>query len=177
MEGVMRSRIEWDGPDWRLRVVDQRLADGTVKEMGIVDHPGAVVIVALLEGQVLMVEQYRLAISQRLLELPAGTRDPDEDWLACARRELREETGYRAEKWTQMGLIWVAPGVSNERLAVYLAEDLAADALPADADEEITVRTVALNELVGMAIDGRLQDAKSVVAALRASAYLAMGEK
>lgn len=119
-----------------------------------------------------MIRQYRLALGRSILELPAGTRDPGEDWLACARRELREEAGYRAENWTPLGKVWPAPGITDELMAVYLAADLHHDPLPADPDEEIELAPYPLDQLVGMAIDGRLQDAKSVVAILRARAHL-----
>jgi ADP-ribose pyrophosphatase len=103
------------------------------------------------------------------LELPAGTREESEDWLNCARRELREETGYRAERWHSLGQLWPAPGLTNEIMAVYLATDLTEAPLQRDPDEEIEVRPYPMDELVAMAMDGRMQDAKSVVGILRAA--------
>ena len=126
----------------------------------------------MMEEQVLMLSQYRLALEQWIMELPAGTREPGEEWLLCARRELREETGYQAESWRSLGQVWPAPGLSNELMAIYLASDLSEAPLPPDPDEEIEVRPYPLDELVAMALDGRLQDAKSVVGILRAVAAL-----
>ncbi len=166
------SHIQWQGSSWRLRVVGQRLADGELIERGVIEHPGSVVVVALDGEQVLMISQYRLSLDEWILELPAGTREPDEPWLACARRELREETGYRASQWTELGLIWPAPGLTDELMAVYLARDLAPAPLPGDADEEIELRPMPLDELIDMALDGRMQDAKSVVGILRVAARL-----
>lgn len=173
----MRSRqyasfIQWQGSSWRLRVIEQRLADGDLIEKGVIEHPGSVVIVALDGEQVLMINQYRLSLDEWILELPAGTRKPDEPWLACAQRELREETGYRASQWTELGSVWPAPGLTDELMAVYLAWDLAPAPLPGDADEEIELRPMPLTELVRMALDGRMRDAKSVVGVLRAQAHL-----
>lgn len=164
------SRIQWQGSSWRLRVVDQRLADGSLVEKGVIEHPGSVLIVALDGERVLMLSQYRLSLDEWILELPAGTREHDEPWLACARRELREETGYQASQWTELGRVWPAPGLTNELMVIYLAQDLVPAPLPGDADEEIEVRPMLLAELVAMALDGRMRDAKSVVGVLRVAA-------
>ena len=173
---LQQSRIVWQGK-WRVRVDTFRLADGRVYERGVIVHPGAVVIVPLLPGddgpQVLMLRQYRPALDLTILELPAGTREPDEPWLLCAQRELREETGQRAATFTPLGEVWAAPGLTNERMAVFLAEGLSGDPLPMDEDEQIAVEPWPLAELAAMALDGRLDDAKSVVGILRATRHLA----
>ncbi len=173
---LQQSRIVWEGK-WRVRVDTFRLADGRLYERGVIDHPGAVVIVPLLPGDdgphVLMLRQYRPALDRTILELPAGTREADEPWLVCAQRELREETGHRAATFTPLGEVWAAPGLTNERMAVFLAEGLSGDPLPMDADEEIAVEPWPLAELAAMAIDGRLDDAKSVVGILRAARHVA----
>jgi ADP-ribose pyrophosphatase len=166
------SKILWQGRSWRLRVVQLSLPDGANIEKGVIEHPGSVVIVPMMNDRVLMLHQYRLALGETILELPAGTRCWDEDFLACAQRELREETGYRAQRWTSLGQVWPAPGLTDEVMAVYLADDLSYAPLPADADEEIEVRPFPPSELKSMAIDGRLQDAKSIVGILRVTAYL-----
>lgn len=166
------SRIQWQSKAWQLRVIDQELADGTTAETGVIDHPGSAVVVPLDGEQVLMLKQYRLSLGEWIFELPAGTRETDEPWLACAQRELREETGYQAARWTELGRVWPAPGLTNELMAVYLAQDLSPAPLSPDADEEIEVHALPLGESVLMALDGRLQDAKSVLALMRAAAYL-----
>jgi ADP-ribose pyrophosphatase len=167
-----KSQLLWQGRSWSLNFVQTTLADGVLVEDGVIDHPGSVVVVPLHGEDVLMVQQYRLALDEAILELPAGTRERGEDPLECAQRELREETGHRAETWSPLGHIWPAPGLSNELMAVYLASDLTPDPLPADVDEVIEVRPTPLEELVAMARDGRLQDAKSTVGILRAAAFL-----
>ena len=116
-----------------------------------------------------MLRQYRLSLERWILELPAGTREEGEDWLNCARRELREETGYQAETWRSLGEVWPAPGLTNEIMALYLAGNLTEAPLLRDPDEEIEVKPYPIGELVTMAIDGCLQDAKSVVGILRAA--------
>lgn len=171
------SRIVWQGK-WRLRVDSFRLADGQIYERGIIDHPGAVVLVPLVPGddgpRVLMLRQYRPALERTILELPAGTREADEPWLTCAQRELREETGQRAASFVSLGEVWAAPGLTNERMALFLAEGLSADPLPMDVDEEIAVEARPLAEVAAMALDGRLDDAKSVVGILRAARHLGL---
>lgn len=168
------KRIEWAGESWRLRVEEAVRPDGSRVEKGYLEHPGAVVLVPLQsEEEVLMVRQHRPTVGEAILELPAGTRGWHEEWLACAQRELREETGYRAKTFTPLGRVWAAPGYSDEVMALYLATGLHRAPLAADFDEEIEVAPMPLNELTRMARDGRLQDAKSVVGILRAAAYLA----
>jgi ADP-ribose pyrophosphatase len=152
--------------------VELSTSDGEILEKGIIDHPGSVVVLPMQGEDVLILRQYRLSLEETILELPAGTREPGEEWLACARRELREETGYRAENWTPLGHVWPAPGITNEEMAIYLASDLSRAPLPADVDEEIEVVKIPLKELEQMALDGRLMDAKSVVALIRAAAYI-----
>ena len=170
---IIHSRIVWEGK-WRLRVETLRLDDGRQFERGAIEHPGAVVIAPLLPDvdgapQLLMLRQYRHTLDQTILELPAGTREAGEPWLACAQRELREETGYRAARFVPLGEIWPAPGLTDERMALFLAMDLTPDPLPMDADEVMTVEPWPLAALVEMAQDGRLEDGKSVVAVLRAA--------
>jgi len=173
----LHSRIIWEGK-WRVRVDSFRLDDGRLYERGVIEHPGAVVLVPILPDaagpRVLMLRQYRPALGRTILELPAGTREPDEPWMVCAQRELREEIGHRAATLTPLGEIWPAPGVSNERMALFLAEELSVAPLPMDVDEEIAVEAHALDDLTAMALDGRLEDAKSVVALLRAARHLGL---
>jgi ADP-ribose pyrophosphatase len=170
----VRSRIAWQGRSWRFRVLEYLRPDGSTKERGVIDHPGSVVIVPFLGEEVLILKQYRIALESTILELPAGTKEPDEEWLTCARRELREETGYRAESWSFLGKVWPGPGITNELMAVYLARDLKPAPLPQDEDEEIEVISYRLNDLLAMALNGELQDAKSVVGITRAAAFLGM---
>jgi ADP-ribose pyrophosphatase len=173
---IIASKEVWTADSWHLREMQVETPSGQVITKGMINHPGAVVLVPIRRSEsgveLLMLRQYRLALAQTILELPAGTREWGEDFLACAQRELREETGYRADTFTELGQIWPAPGLSNEVLSLYLAEGLHADPLVGDVDELIEVVAMPLPELVAMAQDGRLQDAKSVVGVLRTAVYL-----
>ncbi|MGH2536246.1 MAG: NUDIX domain-containing protein [Candidatus Promineifilaceae bacterium] len=171
------ERVVWQGDAWQLKAVATRLADGRLVEKGLVDHPGSAVIVPLAAGRVLALRQYRLSLEQTIFELPAGTRRPGESWLACAGRELREETGYRAAEWAELGFIWPSPGLSNEVMALFLARRLTPAPLPADPDEAISLAWLGLGELARQALNGRLADAKSALAVLRAAAALRRPER
>lgn len=163
----VRSTLVWEGSSWNFWEHELMMANGRSLRKGSIQHPGAVVLIPLQERdgapEILMLRQYRLALEQTILELPAGTRGWDEDWLDCAQRELREETGCRAESFTLLGEFWPTPGLSNEWMRLYLATDLTPDPLPADLDEEITLHPIPLPEALAMAEDGRLQDAKSII--------------
>lgn len=174
---IIASDIAWQGDAWHLQVDTVQLDDGTAVKRGHIVHPGAVVLVPLrpsADGQweVVILRQYRLSLGQTILELPAGTRHWDEEWLTCAQRELREETGLRAAQFSSLGDVWPAPGLSDERMHIYLAQQLSPDPLPGDADEQISLQPMPLTTLVTMAQDGRLQDGKSVIALLRTAVYL-----
>jgi ADP-ribose pyrophosphatase len=168
------SKIVWQGSSWRLREERLLLSDGSIHTKGIVDHPGAVVLVPIQDNQVYMIQQYRLSLDRTILELPAGSRKWDEAWLDCAQRELREEIGYRAETFTLLGRFWPSPGMSNEVMMLYLAAGLSAAPLPQDPDEQIEVRPMPLAELVSMATDGRIEDAKTIIGILRTASYLSL---
>lgn len=166
------SRVQWAGATWRLRVYEVAQRDGSVIEKGFIEHPGAVAILPLLAtGEVLMLRQVRASLQEEILELPAGTRQWQEAWLDCAQRELREETGYRAETFIELGDVWPAPGYSDEVLRFFVAQNLSYDPLLPDADEQISVAPMPLDQLVEMATHGQLRDAKSVVGVLRLAAW------
>ncbi len=170
------SRIAWQGRSWRLLVHTSQAPDGSIVERGMVEHPGAVVLVPVRKTErgfeVLMLRQYRRVLDESILELPAGTREGQEPWLTCAQRELREETGYRADHFQELGRCWPAPGLSNEVMSIYLATGLHPDPLSQDSDEIIEVRPFLLQDLVEMALNGSLHDAKSVVGILRSAYFL-----
>ncbi len=164
------SSIIWQKEGgWRLRVETActEPAEVTVPQRAFIEHPGAVVLVPLRQTasgpEILMLRQYRVALDETILELPAGTRGWDEDWLACAQRELREETGFRADSFTLLGEVWPTPGLSDELMKIYLATGLQPAPLPQDVDEEIEVEPVLLADLTRMAGNGRIRDAKSVI--------------
>lgn len=171
-ETVVGSTVVHRGYYLEVRVDEIVRADGSRGRRDIVGHPGAVTILALdPEDRVLLVRQWRLAAGGALLELPAGTLDttPDgsiEDPAIAARRELEEETGWRAGSWQKLGAFWTAPGFATELMHLYLAGDLVpahADRLGPDEDEHLELEAVPWREAVAMAERGDIVDAKSIV--------------
>ncbi len=158
---------------WRMEHIQLTAPDGRSADSLRIVHPGSVVLIPLTaEGNVVMIRQYRLPINQVILEVPAGTKEWDEDSEICAQRELREETGYRAKRFDLVCKFWPGPALADELMHLYIARDLTHDPLPMDFDEEIETAEIPLDELVAMALDGRMQDGKSIVAILRAHAWL-----
>ena len=171
------SEIIWQGSSWYLQVDSLLLNDGLTVKKGAIVHPGSVVLVPIRplpnnQHEVLMIKQYRHVLDQTILELPAGTREWEEAWLPCAQRELQEETGYRAEQFDLLGEVWPAPGFTNELMHIYLAQDLHHDPLPGDVDEEIEVVPMALDALLLMVENGRIQDAKTIISIQKAAKFL-----
>jgi ADP-ribose pyrophosphatase len=162
------------------RVIHQghsvRLVEGTFEgpdggrfTRDILRHPGAVGVVPVDGGEVLMVRQYRPVFDEWLLEIPAGTRDkPGEDPMATAVRELAEEVGAAAAALVPLTSYWVAPGISDERMHLFLATGLRFGPPVADGPEEehMTIERIRLSEAQALIASGAIQDAKSIIGLL-----------
>jgi ADP-ribose pyrophosphatase len=163
---------------YRGRIVDLRvetvvLPNGHAVALELVHHPGAAAIVALdADGSVPLLRQYRYAVGGYIWEVPAGTLAPGEAPDACARRELREETGLTAAEWLPLGSIVTTPGFCDERIHLFLARDLTAAPAAPDDDEVLTVTRTPLVRALAMIHDGSIEDAKSIAALTRAAAVL-----
>jgi len=170
---LVKSEIVYPGRAFTIRRDTMRLPDGREARLDIVEHIGSVVILPLDEnGNILFVRQYRHAAGQELLELPAGTLDEDEEPVACAHREIREETGMAAGRLESLGGFYLAPGYSTEYMHVYLATALQYAPLEADADEFLSVERVPVTEALAMCERGEIPDAKSLAAFLLARKHL-----
>jgi len=153
----------------RFRVVRRReqLADGSVRGREVVLHPGSVVVVPFVDDDtVCLVNVVRTAVGRTLLELPAGTLDREEPLAAAARRELTEETGYRAGRVEPAGSFWMSPGILRERMHLFVARELVPGPQALEPGEQITTRLVAWNDAVAMCRDGLIDDAKTVAGIL-----------
>lgn len=148
-----------------VRESDYRRPDGLVVQREVVDHPGAVAIVAVDGNDVLLVRQPREAVERRVLEIPAGKLEPGEDPLDCARRELTEEVGVRAEHWESLGRILMAPAILTEVIHLFVATDLSPASAPGDPDEDIEIVRRPLTDLDALLEE--LEDAKSIVGLAR----------
>ena len=150
-------------------------ADTGVRETAydVVHHPGAVAIVPLFgDGTIALLSQFRYAVGETIWEIPAGTLSPDETVAACAERELAEETGYRAEKWTQLSRFYTTPGFTDEEMYLFLAEQLTETDGELDEDEDIEVHRVPLETALEWVADGRIQDAKTLVGLFATRSHL-----
>lgn len=154
-----------------FRVTEDQAVDkktGFQIKRSVVRHVGSAVIMAVdQKRRTLLVRQYRLPAEKYLWELPAGRLDPGEKPLQAAKRELKEETGYRARKWTKLASYFVSPGYVEERMTIFLAEELTAgEATPMD-DERIEARWFDRKELAGLIDSGKMDDAKTLIGFLR----------
>lgn len=152
-----------------LKVVKElvRLPDGKERPREIVVHPGAVALVVVdSQDRLIMVRQYRRAADKVLLEIPAGTREKGEDAEACARREVQEETGYKAGTVVRLGGFFSAPGFCTEFLDCYLLTDLTESQAQGDDDENIELERLTYDEAVAAMSSGDIQDAKSIAGIL-----------
>lgn len=178
MPEVLSSRYAYNGRLIRLRIDTVRLDDGTQVEREIVEHRGAVAVVAITrQRHVLLVRQYRPAVGETLLEVPAGTLEPGEAISECALRELREETGWEAAHLEPLFTQYLAPGYSSEALHVFLGLDLSPSTKGGDADEQIEVTSVPLRDVGSLILSGGIKDAKSIAALLAAEQYIARIER
>lgn len=140
------------------------LPDGTSATREYIVHPGAVAIVPVLDdGRVVMVRQFRYPLGRVLLEFPAGKIDPGEPVWDCARRELREETGYTAQQWARACLIHNAAAYSTEGIEIWFARGLQAGAQSLDVGEFLEVVAVSVPELDAMACSGAITDVKTLI--------------
>jgi ADP-ribose pyrophosphatase len=170
---LIRSETLLKGRAFLIRRDTLKTPDGNETKLDIIEHGGSVVIVPIDEdGNLLFVRQYRHAADMDLLELPAGTLEKDEDPDVCAAREIREETGFAADKIEKIGDFYLAPGYSTEFMHVYLARELRYDPLEADADEFLSVEKIPFAEAIQMAERGEMPDAKSLAALLLAKSHL-----
>ncbi|HEX5415391.1 MAG TPA: NUDIX hydrolase [Chloroflexota bacterium] len=166
-EQVVSSKEVFRGRIITLKVNEVRLPNGRETTREIVEHPGAVVIAAVDAGnRIALVRQFRSAVGQELLELPAGTREPNEGPLACAQRELAEEMGVQAANWRPLSQFYSAPGFCTEQLWLYLATDLTAESGTPDADEQINRQWIDLKAGWDMIETGQIRDAKSITGLL-----------
>lgn len=170
---LLNSETIFKGRVFTVRRDNLRTPDGRITKFDIVEHHGSVVILPIdNDGNLLLVRQYRHAAMDNLLELPAGTLDPEEDPAHCAAREVREETGMGAGKLEELGKFYLAPGYSTELMTVFLATELRVDPLDPDEDEFLEVEKIPLAEAFSLAETGQMPDAKTLAALLMARSHL-----
>lgn len=150
-----------------FRVTEDRAVDpksGFQIKRSVVRHNGSAVVMPVdAKNRILLVRQYRLPAERYLWELPAGRLDPGETPLQAARRELAEETGYKARQWAKLASFWVSPGYVEERMTIYRASDLKEGVATPMDDERIEMEWFTRKQIAGMIANGGIQDAKTMI--------------
>lgn len=172
-EHTIRSEVIASGGMLTVKRDQVRLPNGHQSQREFVLHPGAVVVVPLLDnGNIIFERQFRYPLHQVFIELPAGKIDPNEAILTTGQRELLEETGYTANQWVKLGLQHPCIGYSNEVIHMYLARGLTLGQHQRDIDETLEVFEMSLSQCMQMILDGEITDGKTIVAMLFAEKYL-----
>ena len=164
MERTINSRLLHEGRHFSFLQDEVELPNGLKTYRDIVRHPGAVAIVPVLpDGRVVLVRQYRYAAGKPLLEIPAGTLEGGEDPLECARRELKEETGYEGSELKAILSCYMAPGYSNEVIHFFEAGGLREMGVSPEEDESIEVEVYEIGEITRMIEENIIEDAKTII--------------
>jgi ADP-ribose pyrophosphatase len=173
---VLSSRVSYQGPVFSVTTDEVEEPGGVRARRDVVRHSGSIVVLAVDDAAVkagrksgplvLLERQYRHAAQSMMWELPAGRIDDGETALTAAKRELLEETGYRARQWKRILHFYVSPGFLDETMTIYLARGLEAGVAQPEADEKIAIRFFTLPEAKQMALDGHIRDAKTITGIL-----------
>jgi ADP-ribose pyrophosphatase len=166
-ETCLEPRSAWRGAFLDVRRDRVALPDGSIAEREYIAHPGAVMMIPLLDGEHVVLErQWRYPMGRAMLEFPAGKLERGEPVLDCAVRELIEETGYRAAEWARAGILHNAIGYSDEGIEIWFARGLVAGERRLDAGEFLDVFAAPIDELEAAARDGVITDAKTLIGLL-----------
>lgn len=166
-EEVLDSDYIYQGAILNLRKDKVRLYNKHETNREVVEHDGGVAVIPITEqGKILMVKQYRIAVDETILELPAGKLEDNEDIKKCAARELEEETGFRAEKIKKLFYFYTTPGYSSEKLYLFIAEDLKHYGQDLDQGEYIEIVKLAKKDIIPKILNGKIKDSKTIIGLL-----------
>lgn len=167
------SELKFDGKLIKVTYDVAQVADGRDAWREVVRHPGASAIIVIDDkNRIVMERQFRYALDEALLEIPAGKLNPGEDPLLCAKRELQEETGYFATEWIPLGTIATSPGFCDEVLHLYVAKNLTMGETHMDPDEFVELEYYTFDELMTAIKKEKIKDGKSLAAIALALPYL-----
>jgi len=158
--------LRFKGKVFQLMTQKCRLPNGYVATIEVIRHPGAVVIIPLLKNdRLILLRQFRPVLGRYLYELPAGTKEKNESFLQCAKREIMEETAFKANKFSQIGRIYPVPGYSTEEIRIFKAEELQKFAvLQKDEDEILETHSMLKSQVRNLFKTGKILDAKTICA-------------
>ncbi|MCI9625681.1 MAG: NUDIX hydrolase [Clostridia bacterium] len=163
-EETVDSRVIYDGRIIHVKEDTVRLCNGNLAKRELVEHPGGVGIVAYTEeGSIIFVRQFRKPYDEEILEIPAGKLERGEDHDVCGRRELEEETGYRAQRFDYLGGFYPTPGYCGEIIHIYYADGLTMGERHPDPDEFVDVLTFSPQQVEQMIGSGEIKDMKTIV--------------
>ena len=178
IEKTLEQTAVFDGVLLHVRADTALLPDGRCARREVVQHPGGVAVVAVTDDrQVLLVRQFRYPYGEVLTEIPAGKKEPGEDPLTTGMRELEEETGYRADTYTPLGVVYPTPGYCDEIIHLYMATGLRTACAHPDEDEFLEVVHCPLDEAVDRVLRGEIADAKTQIGLLKAYCLLNTKQK
>ncbi|WP_397376218.1 NUDIX hydrolase [Paenibacillus sp. sptzw28] len=175
-EKTVKTQPVFEGKIISLQVDTVQLPGGGTATREIVRHPGAAAVLALIDGNMLVVEQYRKPMEKFQIEIPAGKLDAGEDPMSAAARELEEETGYRAGKLRPISAFYTSPGFADEKLYLYMAEDLERGESRPDEDEFLEVQAISFEQAQQYIREERISDAKTILAVYAWHIYRLTGQ-
>src|ERR1700689_2047594 len=168
---VISSKLSYEGPLFRV-YTDEIVENGREVSRDVVRHNGSVVILAIDDSKnkrdplIVMERQYRHAAKEYLVEVPAGKMEEGEDALTGAKRELLEETGFRAKRWRKMVRYFASPGFLGEWMQVFIAEDLTLGEAQPEYDEQLEIELIPLSRLLTMIEEGKIHDGKTLISVM-----------
>jgi len=168
---VISSKLSYEGPLFRV-YTDEIVEKGRTYSRDVVRHNGSIVVLAIddtkskRDPMIVMERQYRHAAKEFLLEVPAGKMEPGEDALAGAKRELLEETGYRAKRWRKLVRYFASPGFLGEWMQVFIAEGLTSGAAQPEYDEQLEIELMPLSKILRMIDEGQVRDGKTLISVM-----------
>ena len=168
---VISSKLSYEGPLFRV-YTDEIVENGREVTRDVVRHNGSIVILAIDDTKskrdplIVMERQYRHAAKEYLLEVPAGKMEAGEDALVGAKRELLEETGYRAKRWRKMVRYFASPGFLGEFMQVFIADGLTAGTAQPEYDEQLEIELIPLSKLLAMIDEGKVHDGKTLISVM-----------
>lgn len=159
-----RERV-FEGPLFNVSRVTLQNDEGKELKRDVIEHPGAACVIPMVgNDEVLLVEQWRIGAKRALLEIPAGTLDPGEDPIACAERELEEETGYKPGKLEHLFTMFPSPGILDEKMHIFIATDLTEGERKLEDDEEVTLKKFSFRDLRIQLKANNIKDGKTIAA-------------